>query len=146
MRKFMLATFVLISFVFITAKADNDRVIKKEKLPVTAQKFISTHFPGIKISYVKEERDFMEKNYEVVFTDGSKIEFSRRGEWKEVDCRYTEVPSAIVPDQIEKYISEHYHNEKVLQIDRNHNSYEVRLSNRLELTFDKNYNITDIDD
>ena len=128
------------------AKADNDRVIPKEKLPAAAQKFVAEHFGKLKISYVKEERDLLERNYEVVFTDGTKVEFLRNGEWKEIDCRYSEVPEVAIPEQIKKYIGENYPDEKVLQIDRDRHDYEVKLSNRLELTFDLKFNLIDIDD
>lgn len=146
MKKLFFITLAILSLSFSTAKADNDRVISKEKLPANTQKFISAHFASLKISYVKEERDLFEKNYQVVFTDGTKLEFQRNGEWKEVDCRYSQVPSVIVPEAIKRYVNENYPDEKILQIDRDRNDYEVKLSNRLELTFDKNFNIIDIDD
>jgi hypothetical protein len=81
-----------------------------------------------------------------VFADGAKVEFARNGEWKEVDCRRSSVPSPIVPDKILKYVKANYPDAKVMLIERDKNDYEVRLSNRLELTFDKAFNIIDIDD
>lgn len=146
MKKLFLLAISAIIFSVSTAKADNDRVITKEKLPAPAQKFINEHFTSLKISYVKEERDLFDRNYEVVFTDGTKVEFLRNGAWKEIDCRYNEVPTIAVPEQIRKYITDNYPGEKILQIDRDKHDYEVKLSNRLELTFDRNYNIIDIDD
>ena len=138
-----LATFTL---GISTLYADNDRLISKEQLPLVSQQFVNKHFAGHKTSYVKLERDFFERSYKVVFTDGTKLEFARNGEWKEIDCRYSEVPSAIIPQQIRNYVSQSYPNEKILQIDRNRKDYEVHLSNRLELTFDKNYSLIDIDE
>ncbi len=146
MKKILVAVIAVFALGIFSAKADNDRVITKEKLPASSQQFINEYFANNKISYVKEERDFLEKNYEVVFTDGTKLEFMRNGDWTDVDCRYSEVPAAIVPEQIRKYVQNNYAGEKILQIDRDRNDYELRLSNRLELTFDKNYNIIDIDD
>ncbi len=146
MKRNVLIAIAVLFFGVLTVKADNDRAISKDKLPMTAAKFIADNFANNKISYVKEERDFLEKKFEVVFTDGSKIEFYRNGTWKEIDCRYSEVPAAIVPEQIKNYVKEHYPNEKILQIDQDRHDYEVRLSNRLELTFDKNFNVIDIDD
>ena len=96
-------------------------------------------------AYAKEERDFLERSYEVVFADGSKVEFTRKGDWKDVDCRYNEVPAAIVPEAIRDYVSANYPDAKILRIERDANDYEVKLSNRLELTFDKKLNIIDID-
>ena len=146
MKRNVFIAMMVLFFGVLAAKADNDRVVSKDKLPVAAAKFLADNFANNKISYVKEERDFLEKNFEVVFTDGSKIEFLRNGEWKEVDCRYSEVPASIVPELKKKYVKAHYPAEKILQIDRDRHDYEIRLSNRLELTFDKNYNIIDIDD
>lgn len=146
MRKILLVAFVFLSFGVIAAKADNDRVITKEKLPLASQQFINENFGDLKISYVKEERDFLERSYEVVFTNGTKIEFMRNGDWKEVDCRYSNVPAEIIPERIVKYVSEHYSDARILQIERSRSDYEVRLSNKLELTFDKKFNIIDIDD
>lgn len=146
MKKLLFIAIFALTLGVVEAKADNDRVISTDKLPVKAQQFITSYFSTLKISYVKEERDFLEKSYEVVFTDGTKLEFGRNGEWKEVDCRYSVVPSAILPDGIARYVKENYPNEKVLKFERDKHEYEVRLSNKLELTFDKEYNLIDIDD
>ena len=92
------------------------------------------------------ERDFLEARYEVIFTDGAKAEFYKDGEWKEVDCRYSSVPAAVVPAQIAQYVSGHYPDASIVQIDRDKHDYEVKLSNGLELTFDLKFNLIDIDD
>ena len=144
MKKMMFAMFLLFAAV-LNANAGNDRIITKDKLPVNAQQFMDTHFQTQKISYVKEERDFFERSYEVVFADGTKLEFTGKGEWKEVDCRYSEVPAAIIPATIMEYVLERFPAEKVLKIERETGNYEVKLSNRYELTFDKKLRIIDID-
>lgn len=145
MKKIIFVLAAIFSFGVSVANAGNDKIIVKEQLPAEAQTFINTYFGDLKISYAKEERDFLERSYEVVFTDGSKLEFSRNGVWKDVDCRYSEVPSAIVPVLINQYVNANYPDEKILKIERDSNDYEVKLSNRLELTFDKKFNIVDID-
>lgn len=146
MKKLFLIAFTLL-FAFSNVSADErDKVITKEQLPAAAQQLLNEHFSGLKISLVKEDREFISRNYEVIFTDGTKVEFTRNGEWKELDCRKGEVPAALVPAEINKAVSERYPDAKILQIDRDRNDYEVRLSNRLELTFDKKFNLIDIDD
>ena len=142
MKKIFVTLIALFSIGTFVAVADNDRIIAKESLPHAAQQFISSYFGDVNITYVKEEHGFFEKSYEVVFADGAKVEFARSGEWKEVDCRR----SSIVPDKILKYVKANYPDAKVMLIERDKNDYEVRLSNRLELTFDKAFNIIDIDD
>ncbi len=146
MKKFIVIALAVFSFGIITANADNDRLTTKENLPQKAQQFIASHFKSIKITYVKDERDFLERSYEVMFANGTKVEFNRNGEWKEVDCRQSSVPAPIVPAQIKKYVNDNYPEAKIIQIERDRIDYELKLSNKLELTFDTKFNIIDIDD
>ena len=146
MKKILFALFAIVALGISVAKADNDKVINKSQLPAQAQQFINQNFAGVNLSYAKEERDFLSRSYEVMLVDGTKLEFSSNGNWEEVDCRYGEVPAAVIPESIKRYINENFQGEKVLKIERNRNNYEVKLSNRLELTFDKDFNIIDIDD
>lgn len=146
MKKIIVLMLVVFSYGVVTANADNDRIIAKENLPQKSQQFVNRYFGDIKITYVKEERDFLEKSYEVMFADGSRVEFNRNGEWKEIDCRQSSVPSPLIPARIMEYVKTNYPEAKIMQIERDRHDYEVKLSNRLELTFDSKYNIIDIDD
>jgi hypothetical protein len=51
-----------------------------------------------------------------------------------------------VPEAIRLYVQSNYENTKILKIERSSKEYEVELSNRLELTFDKEFHLIDIDD
>jgi hypothetical protein len=146
MKKILVIIFAVFSLGIITAKADNDRVITKDNLPVKARQFITTYFANNKISYVKEERDFFNRNYEIVFADGAKVEFGRDGEWIDVDCRYTSVPKAVVPDAVRAYVKENFPDVQIVEIERKRGNHEVKLSNKLELVFDKKLKIKRIDD
>ena len=146
MKKLFVTLIAIFSLGILAASADSDRIIAKENLPANSQQFIKTYFGDLNTAYIKEERGFFEKSYEVVFADGTKVEFARNGEWKEIDCRRSSVPSPIIPKIIAEYVKKNYPDARILQIERDRNDYEVRLSNRLELTFDKAFNIIDIDD
>lgn len=146
MKKILVIILAVFSLGVVTAKADNDRVITKDALPAKAQQFVNAHFASVKISYIKEDRDFFDRNYELVFTDGSKIEFGRNGEWVDVDCRYNSVPQAIVPAAIQTYVKSNFPDVKIIEIERKRGNHEVKLSNKLELVFDKNLKIKGIDD
>ena len=145
MKKILFALAAIFTLGVSNVSADNDKLVNKSELPAQAQQFIDSHFANVKLTYAKLERDFFERSYEVVLADGTKLEFTSKGEWKEVDCRYDEVPAAIIPQAIKEYVSSNYPGEKVLKIERDRGYYELKLSNRYELTFNKNYNIVDID-
>ena len=145
MKKILFVFAAMMMFAGI-ASADNDRIVPYEKLPAKAQEFVKKYFPSEKVSYVKEEADFMELSYEVVFAQGTKVEFTGQGEWKEVDCRYSTLNEDLVPEQIRSYVRQNFTDTKLVKIEKGYRGYEVKLTNRLELTFDLNFNLVDIDD
>ena len=146
MKKLLILSTILMVLGIATACADNDKPITVDQLPEKAQQFLRQHFPNEKVSLAKSERDFLELTYEVIFTNGMKVEFTKDGQWKDVDCRYASVPKAIVPAQIAQKVQELYPETTIRQIDRDSRDYEVKLSNGLELTFDLKFNLIDIDD
>ena len=98
--------------------ADDDKPIQVNQLPQTAQTFIKTHFPDNKVAMAKMETDWFDKSYDVIFTNGDKLEFDKKGIWTEVNCKYSAVPVAVVPDAIKKYVATNYPDAKMLKIER----------------------------
>ncbi len=141
----MMFILVCVLTLVTTIKADNYQPITRSQLPQKAQTFLSTYFPDSKISLTRKEIDVTELNYDVIFTDGSKVEFDRRGYWTEVDCVNHPLPEGIVPAEIANYINAHYPGAKVVKIERDYREYEVKLNNRVELTFNKKQQLIDID-
>lgn len=135
-----------IAFAFQTAVfADNDKPITIGQLPQPAQQFINKHFNGKSVAIAKIESGIIERSYDVIFTNGDKLEFDRKGNWTDIDCKYSEVPAAAIPAQIVNYVKKNHGGVKILKIERERNRHDVDLSNGWELTFDKNFNIIDID-
>ena len=114
MKKILLTLIAIFSVGIFSAMADNDRVINKSQLPAPAQQFLNEHFAGVDLTYAKEERDIFKHSFEVRLADGTKIEFTSKGEWDEVECRFGEVPAAIVPQAIKEYIDKNYAGAKVI--------------------------------
>ena len=146
MKKLLILAAAVFALGTSTVSADNDRPISVSELPEKAQQIIRQHFPNEKDSFAKMERELFDTTYEVIFTSCSKVEFLKNGDWKEVDCKYSTVPAAIIPQQIAQYVSQYYPDTSVVQIDRDKRDYEVKLTNGLELTFDLKFNLIDIDD
>ena len=128
-----------------TACADNYLPINQEQLPKKAQAFLSTYFPEIQVSLIRKETDVVELNYDVIFVNGCKVEFDRKGNWTEVDCNLHSVPVGIVPNAITKFINAHYPDAQVTKIEYDNSGVDVQLSNRVELTFNKHLQLIDID-
>ena len=137
---------VCVFAVSTVAMADNDKPIQIGQLPTAAQTFITKHFKGNKVALAKQETELFDKSYDVIFTNGEKIEFDRSGEWTEVSCKINGVPAAIIPQAIKTYVESNYPDAKVMKIERNRHEIEVQLSNRWEITFDNQMRVIDIDD
>ena len=144
MRKIFLA--IACVFTLMTnACADNYQAIECSQLPEKAQTFLSTYFPEAKISLIRKESDVLDHNYDVLFADGSKVEFDRKGNWTEVDCLTLPLPEGIVPAEIVKVVNAHYPGMDITKIERDDREFDVKLSNRVELTFNKQMQLIDID-
>ena len=127
------------------ARADDDKPIQVTQMPQAAQLFIKQHFADSKVALAKMESEFFYKSYEVIFTNGNKVEFDKKGEWTEIDCKHTVVHTETIPTAIRQYVTTNYPDVKVLKIERDKKEYEVKLSNRTELKFDLKFNLIDID-
>lgn len=145
MKQLIILTVCLFTLSGI-AYADNDKPISVNELPQKARNFIQTFFSKHTVSYAKMEKDFLEKSYDVAFTNGEKIEFDKNGEWKEVSCKLTIVPDAVVPKQIKSYLTEQFPQAKILKIERDAKGYEVELNNKLDIKFNTQFQVVEIDD
>ena len=145
MKKLVLAVVAMFAMSTLVM-ADNDKPVQVTQLPTKAQTFLNTYFKDAKVALATQETELFNKSYDVVFNTGDKVEFDKAGEWTEVRCRQTGVPAQIVPAQIAEYVKTNYPDALILQIERDSREWEIKLSNRWEITFDKQMRVIDIDD
>mgnify|MGYP001775869258 FL=1 len=141
-----IALFFASVMAFAGVASADDKPITFEQLPAKAQQFIKTNFPQEKIAFTSLDRDIFGDTYDVLFASGTKLEFTDKGEWKEIECKYSTVDEKFIPEQIRKYVTDTYPGTKYVKIEKGKNGYEVELTNGLELTFDRNFVLIDIDD
>ena len=138
--------FVSMLVMSVTVWAGNDKPIQISQMPQTAQQFIKKHFANQSVAVAKMESELLDKNYDVIFTNGDKVEFNKKGQWTKVDCKHTQVPVEVIPVVIQKYVSQHFPDAKVVKIEvTDRKGYEVDLSNGFDIEFDKKMNVIDID-
>ena len=133
MRKFPILPLIALLAAGLTTACENSRPLTEAELPAASQRFLSEHFPGVEISFAKVDTELFDKEYKVVFVTGSKVEFDRRGAWKEIDCKYGEVPSGIVPQPIRAYVEKHFPGRRIACLERDRRDYEIELDNGFEL-------------
>ncbi|MBR6538306.1 MAG: PepSY-like domain-containing protein [Bacteroides sp.] len=130
----------------LNTKAINDKPITVNEMPQAAQTFIQTHFANHSVAMAKVESEILNKSYDVIFTNGDKIEFDKKGNWTNIDCEHTQVPLNVIPAEIRNFLTTNYSGVKLLQIEKNdRKGYDVDLSNGIELEFDKRFRVVDMD-
>ena len=144
MRILMIAICCMMSFN-IAANADNDKPINVKELPAKAQTLLSKHFKGQKVMLATIESGIVSRSYDVVLRNGTKLEFDKKGNLTEIDCKQGIVPSQLIPQPIKNYLKENYPAQAVKKIEMNKKEYEVELTNRIDLTFNKHFQLIDID-
>ena len=143
-RIVMIAICSMMSFN-IVANAGNDKPINVNELPAKAQTLLSKHFKGQKVMLATIESGVVSRSYDVVLRNGTKLEFDKKGNLTEIDCKQGIVPSQLIPQPIKNYLKENYRGETVRKIELNKKEYEVELTNGIDLTFNKHFQLIDID-
>ena len=131
--------------IMLTA-CDKEEIISTERLPEPAQEFIQKYFSNNNILQVKYEKDGREKRYNVLFNSGDRIEFYKNGEWKNIECIASEVPTGIIPQAINNFVQNHHPDKKITKIEKEKRYIEIQLSNDIEIRFNKSYTFIGYDD
>lgn len=84
-------------------------------------------FPSATYSHVEKEKDHGKWEYEVLLSDGTKIDFNNKGEWKSVDCKYSTLPAGIIPDAIVADIAQRYPSQQPYKIEKETGGYEIDI-------------------
>lgn len=126
-----------------TACADKNKPIQVNELPAKAQTVLTTHFSGQKVALTIKENGF--DGYDVVLQNGTKLEFDRKGNLTEVDCKQGTVPAKLIPQPIKSYVQANYSGQNIKKMEIDKNEHEVELSNGLDITFNKRFQVIDID-
>lgn len=146
MKKLLLLIASAILLSTLPASAGDDRPIAYGDLPAAARELLAAHFDGLRVSRSSVERSLFDREYTVVFSDGSKIEFDKEGAWTKIECRRQAVPQALVPQAIRDAVAADFEGARIRSIERDRREYEVELENGLDLTFDRQFRLVEVDD
>ena len=143
-RILMIAICCMVSCNMV-ANAGNDKPISVNALPAKAQTLLNNHFNGQKVMLATIESGVVSRSYDVVLQNGTKLEFDKKGNLTEIDCKQGIVPVQLIPQAIKNYLEVNYAGQSVKKIEIKKNEYEVELVNGLDLTFNKHFQLIDID-
>ena len=124
--------------LFLSLTGCTDRAVTPDQLPESITSFIQQNFPGTNLTYAESERCLTGKTYDIVLSDGTRIDFDTSGEWDKIEGTVTNpVPTHFIPETIVAHIQGQFPDAMILKVDKEKNGYEVELANGLELKYDK---------
>ena len=147
MKKIFFAVALMFATVVSAKAGDRERPITVEQLPAAAQQFLAQNFKDLTVAFVVEDTKFVGSEYEVTYTDRTEIDFDSQGQWSCIERKYSALPASLIPQQIADAVAKsNFPGQYVKKIERNAYTWEVELSNGLEIKFDKQFNIIGYDD
>ena len=124
----------------------SDRPVVPAQVPAAIQNFVKQNFPNQSISYAERDLEWFTYKYDVILLDGTEINFDTDNEWDKVDCHMAPVPQSLIPAPIATYVNTNFAGVSITKIDKEFFGYDVELANGLELKFNKQGALTEMDD
>lgn len=131
-------------FLLLLSSCDKERLVNESELPSDARTYIALHFPDLEITQVIKERDDLVTSYEVYLSGGFKLDFNSSGEIRGIEGT-GKLPDSVVPEAILAYVNTHYPDYFIRDWEWDDREQEVKLSNQVELRFDRSGNFLRID-
>ena len=141
--------FILAAALLCTVSVAAKDIVSRNvsDLPVGAQSVVKNNFKS-KVTLIKIDKGMVGvSEYEVILADGSEISFDKNGNWKDVEMPVgKQVPDYFVPKPIKDYVAKNNKGQKIIGIEKDRSSYEVKLNNGIEMKFDRAGNFLRYDD
>jgi hypothetical protein len=143
MKKYFI---LIISALLLSLSANADeRPITFDRLPVQARTFINNHYLASEVTHVLRDESVIRPEYTVYIAHGVSVEFDYNGSLEKISSKETPIPADVIPAQIQDYVARHYPDATFVEYEVDHKHYEVKLSNRVELNFNRKFHLIEVD-
>lgn len=116
----------------VSCSDDKDEPVASTELPVKAKEFISTYFSTATITLTTKDKG----EYEVTLSEGTRIDFDKKGEWKDVDAAAGKtIPSGFYPAAIDENVAQISADAGINEISRESYGYDVELLSGTDMKF-----------
>ncbi len=143
MNKTLLSTIALACLVLASC---DDRPVPVAEVPQDIQVFIQQNFVGSTMTYAQRDLGLLGWEYDVTLSDGTIVKFDSDHTWDQVSCAAASVPAALVPAPIATYLNANFPGVAITKIDKESNGYDVDLASGLELKFNSQGALMEMDD
>ena len=115
-----------------------------DQLPSAAKTFVTENFPGETVTMALKDVHGRAE-YDVRLSDGTELEFTHSGALKKISSR-AGVSEKFIPDSIRRYVTSLFPGAGYREYEVGRRTYEVKLSNGMELKFNSNFMVMEVDD
>lgn len=125
----------------------SDKPVLPTELPAPVMSFIQQTYPGQTITFAQKDLELTGWKYEVFLADGSHVEFDTDDTWDKVESPMTQpVPAQLIPAPIATHLQANFPGAFVTKIDKERNGYEIELATGVELKYNKQGALIEMDD
>ena len=125
----------------------SDKPVMPTELPAPVMSFIQQTYPGQTITFAQKDLELTGWKYEVFLADGSHIEFDTDDTWDKAESPMTQpVPAQLIPAPIATHLQANFPGAFVTKIDKERNGYEIELATGVELKYNKQGALMEMDD
>lgn len=125
----------------------SDKPVIPEQLPAPVSSFIQQTYPGEAITFAQKDLELTGWKYEVFLADGTHIEFDTDDVWDKIESPVARpVPVQLIPAPIATHLQANFPGVIVTKIDKERNGYEIELATGIELKYNKQGALVEMDD
>ena len=145
----MMKSFIVsgIFALILLMTACSDKPVVPEQLPAPVRTFVQGTYPGATITFAQKDLELTGWKYEVFMADGTHIEFDTDDAWDKIESPMAKpIPTQVIPAPIATHLQANFPSAFVTKIEKERNGYEVELSNGIDLKYNKQGALIEMDD
>lgn len=146
MKQTTFLTTAIACVMMLATSSCSDTPVLPTELPASVQAFVTQHFPSQTITYADKDWEWFGYKYDVVLADGTQISFDTDDQWDKVSSMVNPVPAALVPAPIATHVNANFPSVAIIKIDKERYGYDIELANQLELKYNHQGALMEMDD
>ena len=136
----LLAFLPILLGVWMLSSCDDEKKIDFGDLPSEARSFIENYFPIADILSIVQEKEDGRKEYQVKLSDGTDMEFDEDGEWTNIECYFSPLPTGILPANVITKVEELHPEAYINGVEKELGGYVVEVTDAGGIDWDMRFN------
>lgn len=136
----LLAFLPILLGVWMLSSCDDEKKIDFGDLPSEARSFIENYFPSADILSIVQEKEDGRKEYQVKLSDGTDMEFDEDGEWTNIECYFSPLPTGILSANVITKVEELHPEAYINGVEKELGGYVVEVTDAGGIDWDMRFN------